>query len=75
MGTSIYEQKRKKYARYGLSSFGVKDLYLIDDEKIHKLGTSEDHRVRLKIMDKFINLSKKLEVTDKLWDAALDQEL
>lgn len=75
MGTSMYEQRRKKYDRYGLSSIGTQELYLIDDEKIHKLGTSEDHRVRLKIIEKFINLSKKLEVTDKLWDAALDQEL
>lgn len=75
MGTSIYEQERKKYARYGLSSIGVQELYLIDDEKIHKFGSAKDHRVRLKVMDKFINLSKQLEVTDKLWDTALDQEL
>jgi len=67
MGTSIYEKKRKKYERYGLNSYGP-DLFLIDDEKIHKRGTSENHRVKLNIMDKYITLSKQLEVTDKLWD-------
>jgi lipoteichoic acid synthase len=75
MGTSMYEQRRKKYERYGLSSIGTQELYLIDDEKIHKLGTSQNHRVKLKIMDKYITLSKQLEITDKLWDVALDPEL
>ncbi len=75
MGTSMYEQKRKKNTRYGLNSFGLQDLYLIDDDKIHKLGASQKHRVRLKIMDKYITLSKQLEVTDKLWDAALNVQL
>ncbi len=74
MGTSIYEKKRKKYERYGLNSYGL-DLFLIDDEKIHKLGTSQNHRVELKIMNKYINLSKQLEVTDKLWDPSLNSEL
>jgi lipoteichoic acid synthase len=74
MGTSIYEKERKKYERFGLNSYGF-DLFLIDDEKIHKLGTSQNHRVKLKIMDKYITLSKQLEVTDKLWNTALNSEL
>ncbi len=74
MGTSIYEKKRKKYDNFGLNSYG-KDLYLIDDEKIHKLGFSHKHRVKLQILKKYVNKSKQLEVTDQLWDKNLNSEL
>ena len=74
MGTSIFEQKSKRNDKYGLNSYGP-DLFLIDNEKIHKRGSSQDHRIRFKIMNKYINLSKHLEVTDKLWDTSLNSGL
>lgn len=68
MGTSMYEQNRKKYDELGVSFFGVKDLYIIDDEKIHRIGIEGNHSNRLEILKKYINASQQLELADQLWD-------
>lgn len=68
MGTSIFEPNRKIYSNFGVSSMGQGELYLIDDEKIHKLGTTGKHRVRLRILEKYINQVHELELTNRLWN-------
>ncbi len=70
MGTSIFESHSKEAKGYGLNSYG-KALFMVDEERIHKLGYSRKHRIRLKVLNKYIKKSKQLEVTNKLWDKNL----
>jgi lipoteichoic acid synthase len=66
MGSSIYDKKRKSYDRFGVGSYG-KNLFLIDDVKIHKFGFSSKYFSKMMILQRYIHESKKLEIENRLW--------
>jgi len=71
IGTSIFSGNRKNW---GIASFNNK-YFLIDSKKIHRLGFSEVHREKLKLIKKFIATSQQIEVENRLWDLNLNKEI
>lgn len=70
MGTSIYDKDRKAYEGFGVASYG-KNLFLIDDKKIHKFGFSNKHFSKLLVLQRYVHETKKLEIENRLWDSPI----
>ncbi len=74
LGNSIFAKEKSKLIQNGVASFGD-GVYLIDEKKIHKIGFSNTYRVQLKLLQKFIKYSQKIELTGKLWNAEMNATL
>ncbi len=72
LGMSLFERQEKEYSSLGVTYFGPKDLYVIDQEKIHRLHFSEKHKERLKSLQKFTFSMKFIEIKNKLWNKERD---
>ncbi len=68
LGTSMYEQNAKEYHDVGVGFIGdQKELFIINDQKIQRLGNNGDNHQRSATLLKFINATHQLELADRLW--------
>lgn len=68
LGTSIFEAGRKEYLHFAVSAIGPREIFLIDQDRIHKLGEPGKYRSRIKVLDKYIGVVKQLELDDRIWN-------
>ncbi len=74
LGTSIFEKKESGEYSLGVNSYG-EELFITAKDTIHKYPLSESFPVLFKILDKFVRVSKQLEVKDRLWDTTLNEQI
>lgn len=67
MGTSIFEDQQSQKVALGVNSAG-ENLFIISDEKIHNKKRSEQFPILFQIINKYIRVSKYLEINNKIWD-------
>lgn len=68
IGTSIFSGNREGI---GIASYG-EDYFLIDSIKIHRKNFSEFHKEKLAQVKIMIEITKFLEVEDRIWNPALN---
>lgn len=68
MGTSIFERQQKTYPHMATAALGPNETFLIDEDRIHKLGDPSKHRTTLEILNDFIRITRQLEIEDRIWD-------
>ena len=69
IGASFFSAHRKKN---GISSYG-NEYFLIEPEKIHHFHSSKSYQRELRLINKLIVTTQKLEVEDRIWNHGFDK--
>lgn len=67
MGTSIFERS-PAHRNAAIAALGPGEIFLINEERIHKMADAKKHRATLEILDTYISIARMLEKKDKIWD-------
>lgn len=67
IGRSIFEDERSQEVGLEVNSYGER-LYLIAGDKIYEKGKSEQFPIIFQVINKYVKVTKYLEVNDRIWD-------
>jgi hypothetical protein len=68
MGTSIFEITAEPHDRLSVAALGEREIYLIDDGKIHGLTDTTKHAESLKAIQTYLRIVSHLERSNRIWD-------
>lgn len=68
MGTSIFESQQKTYRHMATAALGPNETFLIDVERINRLGEPIKHGTTLEILNVYIGITRQLEMENRIWD-------